>query len=83
MTKMKKQIYFPKRFEMEGIDPLTVKVKVVNLFGEVGREEKIFNSLAEVPEALIFGCVGPMADKLDNQWCLRFETRETYKHLSK
>lgn len=78
-----KGITFPRRFEMEGIDPLTVKCKVVHCV-----EGRLFENMYDSVEmASYIVCLstlcGPMADKdRDGNWCVRFESKKAYKALS-
>jgi len=73
-----KNYKFPRRFEIEGLDPLTLKVQVVR----VG-DFKVYDNLetAEASEDLA-GMAGPMADKIAGVWCIRFESWEANDRLS-
>ena len=69
---------FPKRFEIEGLDPLKLKVKVVSL-----KKEIVFKNLEDADQIMdLSRLAGPMADKHEGQWCVRFECKETYRKLS-
>jgi hypothetical protein len=72
-------IKFPKRFEMEGLNPLDLKVKVVCTNGTF-----IFNNVQELLDerGSVSGLAGPMADMLDGVRCVRFESSEMYAKLS-
>jgi hypothetical protein len=72
-------IKFPKRFEMEGVDPLALKVKVV---GESGVQ--IFDNVQAMLDELgsTDGLCGPMADKYQDKRCVRFETSYMNDRLS-
>lgn len=77
---MKLPIVFPKRFEMEGTDPMQCPVVVVT---EI--EVAIFKNVAEFLELnqeILPSLVGPMADMYEGQRAVRFESREVYERLS-
>lgn len=70
---------FPKRFEIEGIDPLTVKVKVLFSMKDV----IIFDNIQEAEKVVNFDGFHPfMACKHEDKWCLRLETSQVYAKLS-
>lgn len=69
---------FPKRFEIEKLDPMTLKVKVVGM-GQVN----IYDNMEQAGKILNFMFLaGPMADKHEGQWCVRFETFDANKRMS-
>lgn len=72
-------IKFPKRFEMEGLDPLTLKVKVVAQDGV-----HFFDNVQSMLDQLGSrdGLAGPMADMHEGVRCVRFETSKMYELLS-
>lgn len=73
-----KKYNFPKRFELEGLDPLKVKVQVVG-----NKLYKVYDNLeAAEKEHDLKSFYGPFADKVGNNWALRFETPEAYRILS-
>ena len=74
---------YPKLFEMEGLDPEQLKVQLVRV-GEDGRftEQVLDNIRFTKPIFESEKFVGPMAGKIDGEWCIRFECKETYKKLS-
>lgn len=68
---------FPKRFEIEGLDPFTLKVQVVTKDAY-----KVFETLEKAcQEVNLHGFCGPMADKIDGNWCIRFESKEVYASM--
>lgn len=71
---------FPKRFEIEGLDPYTLKVKVVFKGGY-----RIYNSLDDAVKVFknFNRFCGPMACKIDGKWCIRFESSKAYDYYSK
>jgi len=82
------QIVFPKRFELEGLDPREVQVKIVVLAGNQ-YIQKIYKNLDDVPaDTGLRNLYGPFADKIyksehDWKWCLRFENNTAYNSFSK
>jgi hypothetical protein len=70
---------FPMRFELENLDPLQVRVLIV----DSSFKEHMFDNLASVPADMLKGLLGPMADKRDGQWVVRFEAYNVYEALSK
>ena len=76
---------FPKRFEMLGIDPRSVKVKVVYTGISGKLYQVVYDNIAKFNLNYNNECgklVGPMADKLNGEWCLRFESKDAYRRLS-
>lgn len=73
---------FPKRFEIEGIDPLTVKCKLVDC--ENGCLFELVLDCVEIAANVVdlSKFYGPMSDKHDGKWCVRFESKSAYKALS-
>ena len=69
---------FPKRFELEGIDPLQAPVLIVDSL----YTEHMYENLAAVPASILPGLVGPMADKRNGRWVVRFESQNVYDRLS-
>lgn len=77
-----KRFNFPKRFENEGLDPYSLKCKLVHceegrLFEQVIENIEIANAVVNLSNF-----VGPFADKHDGEWCVRFESKIAYKRLS-
>jgi hypothetical protein len=69
---------FPKRFEIEGVDPCTLKVKVVSNLKEI-----VFKSLEDADHIMdLSRFVGPMADMHEGKRCVRFECKDSYQKLS-
>lgn len=73
---------FPKRFAIEGLNPHDVKVVVV-VSTATGFIQKVYANLASMPEDFTFrNLCGPMADKHEGVYALRFECKETYTMMS-
>lgn len=70
---------FPKRFEVEGVDPYTVPVKVVHV---AGATPQIVNSVQDLPNMFWLNMSGFMADKHEGKLCLRLESAEAHKRMS-
>lgn len=70
-----KHLRFPKRFEVEDLDPFKLKVKIAFKGGE-----KIFENLEEAAKEFkdFEKLYGPMACQINGNWCVRFETQELY-----
>ena len=73
------EVKFPKRFEIEHIDPLTVPVQVVTK----DNHEFLYSTIGAMPPLSPIWFYGPFAGKEDEQWCLRFEAREYYESMTK
>lgn len=73
---------FPKRFEIEGIDPLTVKCKIVQTVDGRLFEQVMENILVADSVINLRDFMGPFADKHEGKWCVRFESKIAYKLLS-
>ena len=74
---------FPKRFELESVNPLDAQVKIVIDGGGIGFITRVFKNLEDFFNHgnTLSALVGPMADKHDGNWCLRFECKNTYKQM--
>jgi hypothetical protein len=69
---------WPRRFEMEGLDPYQLKVEIVTTCDRV-----VFDNILEAEQKVnLKPFMGPMAGMIDDQWCIRFESESAYKLLS-
>lgn len=70
---------WPERFMIENLDPYTLKVQIVT-------EHGVFDYENILRAEIVHGfnqIVGPMADKINDEWCIRFESKKVYELLSK
>jgi hypothetical protein len=76
------QVIFPKRFEIEGINPLSVPVKLVRSVN--GKLTEVVYENFEAFQAVytVSEFSGPMACKLKGEWCVRFECHAANRQLS-
>jgi hypothetical protein len=74
---------FPRRFAIEGLNPLELRVKYV-FKNSVGRlEVKYFDTLEDFEEHRKgLSALGPMWDIEDSEPFVRFESSEAYRQLS-
>ena len=73
-----RQFKFPKRFEMEGLDPYQLKVVVIK-----DMKKQVFENLSEASKVIDFDKLhSPMADKHEGVRCVRFECPVSYDFLS-
>ena len=74
---------FPKRFELEGLNPRQVRVKIVVLAGDMWITKEFSNLAAISADVGLMQLCGPFADKdSKGNWCLRFENKAACTALS-
>jgi hypothetical protein len=72
------KLKFPKRFEMDGLDPYQLKVVVIK-----DMKKQVFENLEEASKVIDFDKLhSPMADKHEGVRCVRFECPASYDFLS-
>ncbi len=71
-------IKFPKRFEMENVNPLECPVQVVSL-----QSIQVFGNMGiAINEVDLGRYAGPFAGSVNGQRAVRFESMEAYARLS-
>lgn len=78
VTIANKTFNFPARFKMEGINPIACKCEVITDNGKV----EFDNIAGAMPLLLNGGFVGPMANKVNGEWYVRFESSKVYSSMS-